>query len=130
MTDIPTATIPHYHQQGATLDERVEIPEDAPLAQGHDEEKAADVREASDAFKAAVEQERRAEAERAEAKAERQAQGDERQTAQADDDVPDGSIDEVTDWVGDDHDRAQRALEVENAKSTPRTSLVSKLEAI
>jgi hypothetical protein len=149
MTDISTATIPHYHYQAATLDERVEIPEDAPLAQGHDDDKAAEVKQASDAFRDAAAEQKRVEAERAEQReaerrdqAERRVQGDERQTAQSDqsdqsdepqsqdDDVPDGSIDDVLGWVGDDHERAQRALEVENEKSSPRTSLVSKLETL
>jgi hypothetical protein len=140
MTDISTATIPHYHYQASTLDERVEIPEDAPLAQGHDDDKAAEVKQASDAFRDAAAEQKRVEAERAEQReAERRVQGDERQTAQSDqsdepqsqeDDVPDGSIDDVLGWVGDDHERAQRALEAENEKTSPRTSLVSKLETI
>jgi hypothetical protein len=35
-----------YHKQPATLDPNVEIPEDAPLAQGHTREDAGDVRDA------------------------------------------------------------------------------------
>lgn len=45
-------------------------------------------------------------------------------------DVPEGSIKEVTAWVGDDKDRAQAALDEENKKDNPRKSLVEKLEDI
>jgi hypothetical protein len=41
--------------------------------------------------------------------------------------VPDGSIAEVLDWVGDDPDRATLALEAELAKESPRSTLVDKL---
>ena len=54
------STIPHYRDQGATLDAKVEIPEDAPTAQGHTEEQAADVLAAADEHKAAVEAETKA----------------------------------------------------------------------
>lgn len=42
--------------------------------------------------------------------------------------VPQGSVDEVLSWVGDDQDRARNALAVENSKSSPRTTLVRELE--
>ena len=44
--------------------------------------------------------------------------------------VPDGTIAEVMEWVGDDPVRAQQALDVENAAETPRSTLISQLEAI
>lgn len=47
-----------------------------------------------------------------------------------DSEVPDGSPTEVLTWVGDDAGRAAQALRVERAKDRPRTSLVTKLEAI
>lgn len=37
-------------------------------------------------------------------------------TTEADEEVPDGTAKEVMEWVGDDEDRAHRALEVEEAK--------------
>lgn len=46
----------------------------------------------------------------------------------ADDEVPTGSNAVVLSWVGDDAERARRALEQENAKSSPRKGLVSELE--
>lgn len=127
-------SLPHYHDQPATLDERIEIPEDAPLAQGHTEEKAADVRDALESHKESIKQA---------AESPDVGPGDPTnpqdetvetvgtaETADESGDVPDGSIDEVLDWVGDDHDRAQRALDAENCKSTPRSSLITKLESI
>lgn len=49
-------------------------------------------------------------------------------TAAAPEAVPDGNVDEVLDWVGADKVRAQRALEAEQAKATPRVTLVDALE--
>jgi outer membrane biosynthesis protein TonB len=46
-----------------------------------------------------------------------------------DEDVPSGTIDGVLAWVGDDHDRAQRALDAERAGQN-RSTLVTQLEAI
>ena len=43
------------------------------------------------------------------------------------DDVPDGSISDVLDWVGEDEDRKAQALEAEQAKESPRSTLVDKL---
>jgi len=51
-------TIPHYHSQPAVLDERVTIPDDAPLAQGHSVEMAADVQGALEDHKAQLAEER------------------------------------------------------------------------
>lgn len=42
--------------------------------------------------------------------------------------VPDGTVEAVLAWVGDDPERAQRALDYERAKPTPRTTLVAELE--
>lgn len=42
--------------------------------------------------------------------------------------VPSGTIPEIKDWVGDDSDRAQRALDAENANAKPRATLVGYLE--
>lgn len=44
--------------------------------------------------------------------------------------VPDGTVAEVEAWVGDDIERADRALDVENAKTKPRSSLVDHLTAV
>lgn len=42
--------------------------------------------------------------------------------------VPEGTTAEIMDWVGDDADRAQRALDAENENDKPRKTLVSQLE--
>jgi hypothetical protein len=44
--------------------------------------------------------------------------------------VPTGSIDEVLTWVGDDTDKADRALRAEQAKDKPRSTLVERLTAL
>lgn len=44
--------------------------------------------------------------------------------------VPTGTVSEITDWVGDDKAKAQRALDAENANSKPRKTLVEDLEKI
>jgi len=44
--------------------------------------------------------------------------------------VPEGSIKDVLAWVGTDATKAQAALDAENKASDPRSSLISKLEAI
>lgn len=44
--------------------------------------------------------------------------------------VPEGSIAKVLDWVGDDPDRAQEALDVERESDNPRSTLVAQLEDI
>jgi hypothetical protein len=44
--------------------------------------------------------------------------------------VPDGTVDEVLEWVGDDPTRARRAADAEQAKDRPRTSLLAKLDKI
>lgn len=42
--------------------------------------------------------------------------------------VPDGTTKEILSWVGDDKERAQAALDKENASSKPRSTLVDDLE--
>ncbi len=44
--------------------------------------------------------------------------------------VPEGTVATVLGWVGDDRERAVRALEVENAADRPRSTLVGALEAL
>jgi len=42
--------------------------------------------------------------------------------------VPEGTVDEVTEWVGDDPKRAAKALKDEQKKDNPRTTLIERLE--
>lgn len=44
--------------------------------------------------------------------------------------VPDGTVEEIKTWVGIDPIKAQRALDAENAKTTPRTTLVTWLQGV
>jgi hypothetical protein len=44
--------------------------------------------------------------------------------------VPTGTINEVKAWVGDDKERAQAALDAENEKDNPRSTLVDWLEGV
>lgn len=44
--------------------------------------------------------------------------------------VPEGSEKEVLDWVGEDRDRAGRALEREQGQDKPRKGLVDKLQKL
>lgn len=46
------------------------------------------------------------------------------------DEVPEGTVDEVLAWVGDDKDRAQQALDAEEDSDKPRSTLVEALEAL
>lgn len=48
----------------------------------------------------------------------------------ADDEVPDGTADAILAWVGDDAERAQRALAAEDRREHPRSTLVDKLRKI
>ena len=43
-------------------------------------------------------------------------------------DVPEGSVDEVLEWVGNDKTKALAALDAENAKSNPRKTAIEELE--
>lgn len=49
---------------------------------------------------------------------------------QINEDVPTGTTKELLDWVGDDKDRAQRALDVELENDKPRNGLVKSLKEI
>lgn len=44
--------------------------------------------------------------------------------------VTDGTISEVLEWVGDDAEKAQAALDAENLKESPRKTLVDELETV
>ena len=114
------STIPGYHDQPATLDERITIPEDAPKAQGHmvREGLAEQVRDALDEHKEAVKA----------AVSAPESDASEEDDEEADS-VPTGTIDDVLDWVDGDPERAAQALEAERAGSN-RSSLIAKLEAI
>jgi hypothetical protein len=58
-------------------------------------------------------------------------QDPEPQTPDSDPDaVPQGSMEVVLAWVGDDQERAARALEAERSASKPRTTLVDQLTAL
>jgi hypothetical protein len=46
------------------------------------------------------------------------------------DSVPQGTISFVLNWVGDDPDRALRALDNESSKDSPRIGLIRKLKAL
>lgn len=50
--------------------------------------------------------------------------------ADSGDQVPDGPAKDVLAWVGDDSDRAVAALEAEEARDQPRTTLVAALEKV
>jgi multidrug resistance efflux pump len=140
-------TEPQYHKQPTTFDPtKDDIPEEAPLAQGHSRELADEVREADIEHTEAV----RAENEQA---SEREAQGlspqvgprepgdhagedTETDTAETtyeapseSEDVPQGSVEEIKTWAGDDPERAQRALDAERAGQN-RSTLVAHLEGI
>jgi hypothetical protein len=139
----------HYHTQPHTLDPTKEPPEnveDVPLAQGHDEGMSEDVRDAQVEHREQVQAERQARDEAAEAgepepgaprAAGDHAGSDDRDEAQTDqtndesqpDDScpPSGTIADVQDWVGDDPDRAQQALNAERDGQN-RQTLIAWLE--
>jgi hypothetical protein len=52
------------------------------------------------------------------------------QEADAASEVPSGTSNDVLTWVGDDPDRASAALDAENQRDAPRSTLISQLEAI
>lgn len=56
--------------------------------------------------------------------------GDESDPESDPDQVPDGTADEVLAWVGEDKDRAERALVTENAREKPRSTLVTQLQKL
>lgn len=45
-------------------------------------------------------------------------------------DIPDGNIGEIMDWVGQDKERAQRAIDKENERQTPRRGLINHLNKV
>lgn len=47
-----------------------------------------------------------------------------------DGEVPDGTADAVLTWVGEDSERAQRALDAETGRDHPRSTLVDKLRKL
>lgn len=126
---------PEYHKAPHTLDPNREIPEDAPLSAGNDEEQAEAVKAADEEFTEAVEETPDEEVgPQVPGKPGVQPGSEEDTDDQTSDesdggsqDVPDGSVNEVLDWVGDDHERAQRALQVERSGQN-RTTLVTELE--
>ena len=46
------------------------------------------------------------------------------------DKVPTGTVPEILSWVGDDVEKAKKALEIENKESKPRKGLVTTLTSI
>jgi hypothetical protein len=132
-----------YHQQPYTLDptkEPLEELENVPLAISHDEDERENVEEAHVELREQVKAEQDARDQAAEAGdpepgAPREAgdhagsdEGSDQTTqSQADDEVPQGTIADVQDWVGDDPDRAQQALDAERAGQN-RATLVAWLE--
>lgn len=44
--------------------------------------------------------------------------------------VPQGTVNELLEWVGDDKDRAQLALDAENEKASPRSTAIDAFESI
>jgi hypothetical protein len=125
-----------YHKQPHTLDANIEIPEDAPLAMGHDEEDREDVREQRDEFADQVKAEREAREEAQEAgepepgapRAAGDHAGSEADPKASEGDCPpQGSVDDVKVWVGDDRERAAQALDAERA-GQGRVTLIAWLE--
>ena len=57
-------------------------------------------------------------------------QGDENASADGEQPPVDGTIDTLMAWIGDDRERAARALEAEQAKDKPRSTVVKRLSAI
>lgn len=54
----------------------------------------------------------------------------EKYAAPEDEVVPVGTAEEVLSWVGDDKDRAQKALDAENERSRPRKTVLTELKEI
>lgn len=136
------AVVSKYHEAAHTLDLNIEIPDadEAAPAAGHNEQMAEHVKQQSDEFREHVAEEAAAQAERDQEWAERdpkpspsellQERGFEpapEEGGEAGGDVPDGTVDEVLDWVGDDPDRAQQALQAEQ-EGQNRSTLIAELE--
>lgn len=137
-----------YHHAPHTLDPTKELPdpEEVAPAAGHDEEQAEKVRELHEEHKAGVEEAAAAARDRSPdeeppyAPGEYQGPGSGPDDDERDDEAPrtaeggaaqgppDGTVQDVLDWVGDDPDRARQALEAERAGQN-RSTLISELEA-
>jgi hypothetical protein len=113
--------------QPTTLDERIEIPEDAPLGMAQTEEDRDEHREQLESFKDDLKAEREAH-EQDPTLGEPRKAGDHAGSEDGSD-VPSGTVEEVKAWVGDDPDRAQQALDAERAGQN-RSSLISHLEGV
>lgn len=122
-----------YHDAPYTLDTQREIPEkdEAPPAAGHDEEMAETVKEFDDAFTEAQEGIVALDPEPPYQPGEGPGQEDLGQSSddadEDSDEPPDGTKDDVLDWVGDDPDRAQQALDAERDGQN-RSTLIAELE--
>lgn len=127
-----------YHQAPHTLDPTQELPDPEEIAPsaGHDSEQAEKVRELHEEHKAGVQEAEEAAAERepvdeppyAPGEFQGPGSGEEEEASPKAGEVPDGTVGEVLDWVGDDPDRARQALEAERAGQN-RSTLISELEA-
>jgi hypothetical protein len=128
---------PNYHDQPTTLDPAVEVKDDAPLAQGHTEEKAAQTREAIEEHKQAVEDTPEEEVTARKPgdhagsdQTEDETEDEAGETTGSDDDcAPSGTIEEVKAWVGEDSERAQKALDAERSGQN-RPTLIAYLEGV
>lgn len=110
-----------------TLDPNREIPEDAAPSAGVSDEQAEKIREDNDAHREAVEAEPDVEV----GPQEPGSQDDDESGEDSDEEEggpPEGTIDEVLAWVGDDPDRAAQALQAER-EGKQRATLISELEA-
>jgi hypothetical protein len=116
-----------YHDAPHTLDADRDIDDDAPPSAGHDEEMTEVVRERDAQHTEGVKEAAEREAEEGPV-GPQDPTSDSDDDSEEDDDVPDGTIQEVLEWVGDDSERAQRALQVERSGQN-RSSLVSQLES-
>lgn len=118
---------PEYHKAPHTLDPSQEIDEDAPLSAGNEEDQAEQVKAAAEGHKQAVEDTPDEEVGPGDPTLPKDEDGVPQEQADDGSDVPDGTVQEVLDWVGDDPERAQRALDVERSGQN-RSSLVAELE--
>jgi hypothetical protein len=115
---------PNLTRQPSTLDSRTELPDDPPRAIGHDDDRAGEVRDAIDTHKQAVQE--ASEGPEVGPRSPGDHAGGEEE-GDDDDEVPEGTVADVKAWVGDDPDRARRALEAERA-GPDRATLVTYLE--
>jgi hypothetical protein len=59
-----------------------------------------------------------------------QVETEDEQAAAGGEEPPEGTVDEVLEWVGGDPEKAQRALDAENESDSPRSTLVTQLEGL